>query len=938
MGKPSYRIGKAVGIGKSLLQRSKSKRGILYTMKNLTFTPNLACGALTVLLLVFSVHGIANAQGTLTISPVAITGHPGDEHLVTITLQDENGDPASGVDVRFWVSEPSGWFSPTADITNNDGIVESLLTLPIRSATVYVSATGYSTASMLVKVISIPHRLVIVSGNNQRGITGTRLRSPFVVRVDDINNYALPGKRVIFSVVSGGGQLSTAIARTDSRGEAQAFLTLGNMPGVNSVEVSVREVPAVRFHATGVGAAEKLVISSGADQRGFPNDRLAAPLTVRAIDSNGYGAQGVRVTFNVTKGSGRVSPSRTRTDADGFAPTNFTPSAPGTAIVEASADTLSPVTFTVQVGDSPDKVLPVSGRNQNGAPGSQLTEPFVVEVQNANAEPIVGIPVTFTVTAGGGHVSAATAATDANGQAQTYLTLGHKYGVNTVKASVFRVFRGATFKATSQAQVLITAATHPPLYWINTSANTLHRLVGAAVENLAPGVQGVTSLAVDTTNGLLYFGVKTGANRSEIRRSELTGENIQTLQSGLLSVPVSIALDSANGMLYWTGSDGKIKRTAAGGSTKVTSVLQGLDNLTSIAVSNGYLYWAESRGRIRRVNLAADQKVPMDIATDLGKPVSIAVTKGEIYWIEHSGGGRGRLKRTNLRGTNIEELRTFTRDVPFGIAVDDSDNKIYWTRSMGTIQRANLAGRFVTDVVTGLMRPGVIILGGTLPVDKPIVERTTRTAETTTKPHASYDVNEDGRVDNADAELVAYALGTDNLDYDVNSDGDVNFDDLLLVFDNRDNTAAGAPSVMAARRTVVQVDRIQVQIEMLRASGDTSLVAQQVLMYLQHLLASARPAETVLLANYPNPFNPETWIPYHLATSTDVKINIYNAQGTLVRALTLGHQSAGYYTSRSRAAYWEGRNTLGERVASGIYFYQLEADGISPLRKMVILK
>ena len=907
-------------------------------MKNLTFTPNLACGTLIVLLLVFSVHGIANAQETLTISPAAITGHPGDEHLVTVTLQDENGDPASGVDVRFWVSEPSGWFSPTTDVTNNDGIVESLLTLPIRSATVYVSATGYSTASMLVKVISIPHRLVIVSGNNQRGITGTRLRSPFVVRVDDTNNYALPGKRVIFSVVSGGGQLSTTIARTDSHGEAQAFLTLGNMPGVNSVEVSVREVPVVHFRATAVAVAEKLVIASGADQIGFPNDRLAAPFVVRAVDGNGYGVENVRVTFNVTEGSGRLSPPWTRTDADGFATTNFTPNAPGTAIVEASADTLSPVTFTVQVGASPNKVLPISGRNQNGAPGSQLAEPFVVEVQNANAEPIVGIPVTFTVTAGGGRVSAATATTDANGQAQTYLTLGRTYGANTVKAGVSGVFRKTTFRATSEAQVLIDAAARPPMYWINMSTHTLHRLVGTKVETLVSSLQNITSLAVDTTNGLLYFGVKTGANRSEIRRSELTGENIQTLKSGLLSVPVSIALDSANGMLYWTGADGKIKRTAAEGNTKVTSVLKGLDNPTSLAVSNGYLYWAESRGRIRRVNLAADQKVPIDIATGLGKPVSIAVTKSEVYWIEHFDGERGKLQRTNLSVTNIEELRTFTWDVPFGIAVDDSDNKIYWTRSTGTIQRTNLAGRFVTDVVTGLMRPGVIILGGTLPVDTPVVERTTRMAETTTKPHASYDVNKDGRVDNADAELVAYALGTDNLDYDVNSDGDLNFDDLLLVFDNRDNNAAGAPSVMAVRRTAVQVDRIQAQIEMLRASGDTSLVAQQVLMYLQHLLASARPAETVLLANYPNPFNPETWIPYHLATSTDVKINIYNAQGILVRALTLGHQSAGYYTGRSRSAYWDGRNALGERVASGIYFYQLEADGISPLRKMVILK
>ena len=94
----------------------------------------------------------------------------------------------------------------------------------------------------------------------------------------------------------------------------------------------------------------------------------------------------------------------------------------------------------------------------------------------------------------------------------------------------------------------------------------------------------------------------------------------------------------------------------------------------------------------------------------------------------------------------------------------------------------------------------------------------------------------------------------------------------------------------------------------------------------------------MLLANYPNPFNPETWIPYHLANPSNVQITIYDARGSVVRQLELGHQREGYYTSQSRAAYWDGRNAVGERVASGIYFYQLQTDQLSFLRKMVILK
>ncbi len=98
------------------------------------------------------------------------------------------------------------------------------------------------------------------------------------------------------------------------------------------------------------------------------------------------------------------------------------------------------------------------------------------------------------------------------------------------------------------------------------------------------------------------------------------------------------------------------------------------------------------------------------------------------------------------------------------------------------------------------------------------------------------------------------------------------------------------------------------------------------------------PKVSALLPNFPNPFNPETWIPYHLAKASDVQITIYNARGVVVRSLALGRKRAGYYTNRNRAAHWDGRNTFGEKVAAGVYFYQLQADSVSFLRKMVILK
>ena len=110
------------------------------------------------------------------------------------------------------------------------------------------------------------------------------------------------------------------------------------------------------------------------------------------------------------------------------------------------------------------------------------------------------------------------------------------------------------------------------------------------------------------------------------------------------------------------------------------------------------------------------------------------------------------------------------------------------------------------------------------------------------------------------------------------------------------------------------------------------------IQYLQNLLTALTPERTLLLPNYPNPFNPETWIPYQLAQDADVQILIYDVHGTIVRRLALGQQPAGFCTNRTRAAHWDGRNSFGEDVANGIYFYQLHTGELSSLRKMLMLK
>ena len=154
-------------------------------------------------------------------------------------------------------------------------------------------------------------------------------------------------------------------------------------------------------------------------------------------------------------------------------------------------------------------------------------------------------------------------------------------------------------------------------------------------------------------------------------------------------------------------------------------------------------------------------------------------------------------------------------------------------------------------------------------------------------------------------------------------------------------TAPGTDSVLSSLLTqLIAPARAEVG-QWLAQAGElclTDATAQRGFFFLEQLLAVLTPKETVLLPNYPNPFNPETWIPYGLANDTDVRILIYDISGALVRQLDLGHQRAGHYTERSRAAYWDGRNGSGEFVASGVYFYTLNADTFRSTRKMLVGK
>ena len=198
------------------------------------------------------------------------------------------------------------------------------------------------------------------------------------------------------------------------------------------------------------------------------------------------------------------------------------------------------------------------------------------------------------------------------------------------------------------------------------------------------------------------------------------------------------------------------------------------------------------------------------------------------------------------------------------------------------------------------------------------------------------DVNADGVVNIQDLTLVASRFGMEGNDNaDVNRDGVVNIADLVLVAWALGQNA-GAPSLYAGSLENHTVDDFRQWLSKASQIRRSDIRYRQGTLVLKQLLVVLLPKESALLPNYPNPFNPETWIPYQLAKSTEVTVTIHATDGQLVRTLELGQLPAGMYQSKSRAAYWDGRNGQGELVASGVYFYTLTAGGFSATRKMLI--
>ena len=402
-----------------------------------------------------------------------------------------------------------------------------------------------------------------------------------------------------------------------------------------------------------------------------------------------------------------------------------------------------------------------------------------------------------------------------------------------------------------------------------------------------------------------------------IQRANLDGSARDPFFS--TETPIDIALDVAGEQIYWTDTNHMIQRANLDGTGTPEVLVSRKDfpnpeNVVSFGaialdVANNKMYWIVHPEEIWWANLDGSNperllttKNPYLLGLDT-EPSDIAldVLRNDIYWSEFSNFST-RIWRADLNGKNrqiIIDLPHSSHEI-HGIALDVTKNKVYWTNSKGT-------SIWYANTLDG--DPELLI-------DLP--ERDNRILR---KP---YDIALDVAAEqiywtyviDVQPDIIGYGIARSNID-------GFGEPEVLFTYSPKDSSTG----------EVRKDGLLQIALGV-SAMSDTNLIAGASASNVPR----SRVQETALLPNYPNPFNPETWIPFQLATPSEVTITIYDVRGRVVRQLILENQPAGIYQSRSKAAHWDGRNRFGEKVATGVYFYTLKAGDYAATRKMLIRK
>ena len=827
-----------------------------------------------------------------------------------------------------------------------------------------------------------PNTLMKISGDEQQGTPGAALAHPLVVEVRDQDDNLLPDAQVTFTVTDGGGQLSEQFTvehvTTNANGQAELTLTLGPNLGTNTVEVTIAGHEPVTFHAEGILILVKI---SGDEQQGAFGSTLANPLVVAVRDRDDNPVTDVEVTFTVTYGEGRLSGQfkveHVTTDANGRAERTFTLGSDLVGnTVEVTIAGHESVHFYA-VGNSPSYITALAGHADGvqavsfSPDGKLLASGGSEGFQEAGTVKLWDVETHTNIATLYGHTDAVlsvsfspdgtTLASGSSDGTVKVWEVATKENIATFNHAV-GVVKSVAFSP--DGTILASASLYFSFFDASLDDGTVELWDVVTKQNIATLEVIATSVAFSPDGTLLAFGTLDGTVELW---DVATKQNIATLP----------------GHTYWVWSvafspDGKTLASGALGELgeDVTTKLWNVATQENIATlqTPGVSVAFSPDGTM----LAAASVYPVGL-WDAGTGVNIATLQGHTDLVNSvvfspdgkilaSGSDDGTVKLwnmsewmgprptpTDVRGPSVTkmnvtdgvedaDLEVLNRD---GIIIE-FDEDIAWSSLKLTYEDGTdldwvstvKDNKVTLTPIEGkeLVHETSYIVSGTVRDDVDNETDLTLTFIAVKPTRLKEDVNNDGIVNIQDLVLVAGALGKTGLNAaDVNGDEIVNIQDLVLVAGALGNSTA-APTLNSQSLSTLTAADVKSWLSQARHLNLTDTTSQRGILFLEQLLAALTPKETALLANYPNPFNPETWIPYHLSKPADVTLYIFAVNGTLVRMLTLGHQAAGMYQNRNRAAYWDGKNEFGEKVASGVYFYTLSAGDFSATRKMLIWK
>ena len=546
--------------------------------------------------------------------------------------------------------------------------------------------------------------------------------------------------------------------------------------------------------------------------------------------------------------------------------------------------------------------------------------------------------------------------------AQSILTLGPNIGTQTVSVSAAGIESTVTFNAMVEAAVDL-----PDLNLRAAIETVLGKAKGDSItpsematlprlEARDANISDLTGLEGATNLTYLDFWKSSVSDLSPV--AGLTNLTHLGFAANNAISDVSALVGLTNLTAMWLNGNSISDLSPLAGLTKLTrlglsknsisgiSALAGLTNLTLLKLDNNSisdlspLVANTGLGSRTEINVRGNPLSYLSVHTHIPALQSRGVTvefdnRAHPALLKISGDNQNRASFTPLSQPFVVEAQDANGSALSGVSVRFAVTAGGGTLST-TITRTDTNGRAQSTLTLG---PN---LGtNTVEVSAAGIESlvTFYAISDTESPPIEADINNDSSVNILDLILIASDLGNTgtNLAADVNGDGVISILDLVLVAGMFDGAAA-APSAQPQVPETLTAVEVQGWLIDARALQVRDPIMKRGFAVLEQLLVSLTPRETELLANYPNPFNPETWIPYRLAEDAVVTLTIYDLSGQVVRTLEVGHRIASVYENRSKAIYWDGRNEVGEQVASGVYFYNLSTGNYSATRKMLVVK